>query len=193
MIGVAIKTAFSIVALSAMAMPVCAQLPRTLISAAPLAGAPSGSSAYRIRYYTTNLNGRRREVTGAVIVPDGPAAAEGRNIVAWAHGTSGIAESCAPSDSPDLYRSIAGLSDILQRGYVVVAADYEGLGSTGPHPYLVGESAARAVIDAVRATRQLPIAASTGRYAVWGESQGGQTALATGQIAARYADRKSVV
>ena len=185
--GVALQKTMSLLALLAMTTPVSAKVPQTLISSTPLAGAPSGSSAYRIRYYTTDLKGRRHEVTGAVIVPNGPSPVRGRDVVAWAHGTSGVAESCAPSDSPNLYRSIAGLPDMIKRGYVVVAADYEGLGSVGPHPFLVGESAARTVIDAVRATRQLRTTATTGRYAVWGESQGGQTALATGQIAGRYA------
>ena len=175
------------VAILGLAVPSVAQTPRTLISASPLANAPTGSSAYRISYYSTNLSGRRHEVTGAVIIPNGPPPVQGRNVIAWAHGTSGVAENCGPSSSPDLYRSIAGLPDMLQRGYVVVAADYEGLGSAGTHPYLVGDSAARTIIDAVRAVRELPAAATTDRYAVWGESQGGHSALATGQIAARYA------
>lgn len=193
----AIKKMYAFVGSFAMTMsaqaPAIAQAQETLISSTPLAGAPAGSSAYRIRYYTTDLSGRRREVTGAVIVPNGPAPARGRDVVAWTHGAAGIAESCAPSDSPNLYRSIAGMTGMLERGYVIVAADYQGLGSKGPHPFLVGESAARTVLDAVRATRQLPTAALTGRYAVWGESQGGHTALATGQIAKSYAPDLTLV
>lgn len=179
----------AVLALAALAAaaPAEAQDIKVLVSAAPLAGAPVGASAYRIRYWTTDLRGRRREVSGAVIAPNGLTPVGGRNVIAWAHGTSGIATSCAPSESPDLYRSIAGLTDILQRGFTVVAADYEGLGSPGPHPYLVGESAARTVLDAVRAAREMKSVSTTNRFAVWGESQGGQTALATGQIAARYA------
>lgn len=187
MLRATIGSTLWILAFLMMAISASAEAPPALISAVPLAGGPSGALAYRIRYYSTDTQGRRREVTGAVMTPDGPAPAGGRDVIAWAHGTSGVAESCAPSTSPDLYRSIAGLDAMLQRGYVVVAADYVGLGSTGPHPFLVGESAGRTVIDAVRAARQLPAAATTDRYAVWGESQGGHTALATGQIAAQYA------
>lgn len=170
MLRATIKSMFWMLACLMIATSASAEAPRALISAVPLAGGPSGTSAYRIRYYSTDLQGRRREVTGAVMIPDGPAPAGGRDIIAWAHGNSGVAESCAPSASPDLYHSIAGLDAMLQRGYVVVAADYAGLGSTGPHPFLVGESAGRTVIDAVRAARQLPAAATTNRYAVWGES-----------------------
>lgn len=187
MLRATIGSTFWMLALLMMATSASAEALPVLISAVPLTGGPSGALAYRIRYYSTDTQGRRREVTGAVMTPDGPAPAGGRDVIAWAHGTSGVAESCAPSTSPDLYRSIAGLDAMLQRGYVVVAADYVGLGSTGPHPFLVGESAGRTVIDAVRAARELPAAATTDRYAVWGESQGGHTALATGQIAAQYA------
>jgi alpha-beta hydrolase superfamily lysophospholipase len=69
----------------------------------------------------------------------------------------------------------------------VAATDYPGLGTAGPHPYLVGVSEARAVIDAVRAARQLPGAQASDQYAVWGHSQGGQAALFSGIIAQEYA------
>ena len=34
------------------------------------------------------------------------------------------------------------LARLLARGWVVVATDYPGLGTPGPHPYLVGQSEA---------------------------------------------------
>jgi alpha-beta hydrolase superfamily lysophospholipase len=80
-----------------------------------------------------------------------------------------------------------GLRDMVRHGYIVAATDYPGLGTEGPHPYLVGDSEARAVIDAVRAARQVPNAQAGDRYTVWGHSQGGQAALFTGALAASYA------
>ena len=68
---------------------------------------------------------------------------------------------------------------MLAHGYVVVATDYEGLGVPGVHPYLVGISEAHAVLDSVRAARELPAAQATHRFAVWGHSQGGHAALFT--------------
>jgi len=76
---------------------------------------------------------------------------------------------------------------MLARGYVVVATDYPGLGTAGPHPYLVGVSEGRAVLDSVRAARQVPGAGTGNRFTVWGHSQGGHAALFTGQIARSYA------
>ena len=43
-----------------------------------------------------------------------------------------------------------------ENGYAIAATDYPGLGTPGPHPYLVGDSEARAVIDSVRAARSFP-------------------------------------
>jgi acetyl esterase/lipase len=76
---------------------------------------------------------------------------------------------------------------LLERGYAIAATDYPGLGTPGPHPYLVGESEARAVIDSVRAARSFPGIGNSARYAVWGHSQGGQAALFTGMISKAYA------
>jgi acetyl esterase/lipase len=76
---------------------------------------------------------------------------------------------------------------MLQRGFVVTATDYPGLGTAGPHPYLVGISEGRAVLDSVRAARQMLGGGAQRRFAVWGHSQGGQAALFSGILAARYA------
>lgn len=173
-------------ALPAVATPV-------LIAVTPIAGAPSGASAYAIRYRSTGAQGGGVETSGVVIVPSGSAPAGGRDVVAWEHGTSGIADACAPSVNDWLFDSIAGLRPMLARGYVVVATDYEGLGSRGPHPYLVGTSAARSVVDAVRAARELKAAQTSARYVVWGESQGGHAALWTGQLAGRYAPELQLI
>jgi pimeloyl-ACP methyl ester carboxylesterase len=74
----------------------------------------------------------------------------------------------------------------VRAGFVVVAPDYPGLGSSGVHPYLVGPPTARSMLDAVRAAEQIPGAAAGKRFAAWGESQGGHAALWTGQLAKSY-------
>ena len=72
--------------------------------------------------------------------------------------TTGGADACAPSRatkaSPSLAYMTSGdriATDLLGKGFAVVRPDYEGIGSPGPHPYLIGKSLARAVIDAARA------------------------------------------
>jgi len=160
----------------------------------PQDGGTSGSGkAYRMLYRSTGLKGQPIAVSGTVFLPDAPAPEGGRAIVAWAHPTTGVVEKCAPTLLPDLSGTIPGLEDMLARGWVVAATDYPGLGTPGMHPYLIGESEGRSVLDSVRAVRQLPDAAAGDRFAVWGHSQGGHAALFTGQLAAKYAPELKLV
>jgi acetyl esterase/lipase len=168
--------------------------PGEIIRVWPLeGGAPGNSEAFRILYRSTGLNGEPIEVSGAIHFPSGPAPAGGRNVIAWAHPTSGVVQACAPSLMPDNSGMIWGLPDMLAQGYVVVATDYPGLGTPGIHPYLIGVSEARAVLDSVRAARALPHTGASNRFAVWGHSQGGQAALFTGELAASYAPELKLV
>jgi pimeloyl-ACP methyl ester carboxylesterase len=161
--------------------------PGTLVRQEPIDGAPLGASAYRVLYRSTGMKGEPIFVSGVIIVPPGDPPPGGRPIVAWAHPTSGITSRCAPSLAIFLFQQIQGLRTFVERGYVVAATDYPGLGTLETHPYLVGDSEARAVIDAVRVAGTLPGAGGGKRFTVWGHSQGGQAALFTGLIAGSYA------
>jgi alpha-beta hydrolase superfamily lysophospholipase len=164
-----------------------------LIRVQPIAGAPDGATAYRILYRSEGLRGEPIAVSGVVIVPAGAPSENGRPIVAWAHPTTGVVPICAPSLARVLFQSIQGLRDMLARGYVIAATDYPGLGTPGPHPYLVGTSEGRAVLDSVRAARNIPDAGSGRRFAVWGHSQGGQAVLFAGILAGSYAPELQLV
>jgi pimeloyl-ACP methyl ester carboxylesterase len=76
---------------------------------------------------------------------------------------------------------------IVMAGWVVVATDYSFAEKGGPHPYLVGEGEARAVLDSVRAARQMSELTLDKRMVAWGYSQGGHAALWTGIVGPRYA------
>jgi hypothetical protein len=112
--------------------------------------------AFRILYRSTDPSGRPIPVSGAIYIPNGPAPAGGRNIIAWAHPTSGVVPPCAPSLMPDVGGMMWNLGNMIAEGYIVVATDYPGLGTDGIHPYLIGESEARSVLDSVRAAREMP-------------------------------------
>ncbi|MCP3396734.1 alpha/beta fold hydrolase [Bradyrhizobium sp. CCGB20] len=161
--------------------------PGSLVRQEPMDGAPLGASSYRVLYRSTGLKGDSILVSGVVIVPQGPPPPGGRPIVAWAHPTSGIVPRCAPSLAIFLFQQIQGLRSMVARGYIVAATDYPGLGTPGPHPYLVGESEGRAVLDIVRVARDLPGAGGARDFALWGHSQGGQAVLFAGQLAPSYA------
>jgi pimeloyl-ACP methyl ester carboxylesterase len=161
--------------------------PGTLVRQEVIDGAPLGATTYRVLYRSTGLNDKPILVSGVVIVPPGDPPPGGRPIIAWAHPTSGVVPRCAPSLAIFLFEQIQGLRSFVRDGYVVAATDYPGLGTAGPHPYLVGTSEGRAVIDAVRVAGSLPGAGGGKRFLVWGHSQGGHASLFTGAIAKSYA------
>src|SRR5580658_8733412 len=161
--------------------------PGTLVRQEVIDGAPLGATTYRVLYRSTGLDDKPILVSGVVIVPAGDPPPGGRPIVAWAHPTSGVVPRCAPSLAIFLFEQIQGLRSFIRDGYVVAATDYPGLGTPEPHPYLVGTSEARAVLDSVRVAGSLPGAGRGKKFVVWGHSQGGHAALFTGIIAKDYA------
>lgn len=166
--------------------PLPPQAPGELIWSAPV-DAPSDSSAWRVLYHSTAVDGRDIAVSGVVVAPNGSAPAGGRPVVALAHPTTGLADACAPSKQDGLGIPDVVLSPLLDAGYVVTATDYEGLGTPGPHPYGVGVSAARSVLDSVRAARGIPDAHASQRAVLFGHSQGGHAAFFAARVAPQYA------
>lgn len=164
----------------------------SLIRQEPVAGSPAGSVAIRFLYRTTKADGAPIAGSGIVIMPDQPLPTQDRPVIVWAHPTTGVMPPCAPTISSTFFEKVQGLKDMLARGYVVVAPDYPGLGTVGPHAYLIGEDAARSILDSVRAVRGLPVKAGD-RFAVWGHSQGGHAAIYTGLVAERYAPELRLV
>ena len=161
----------------------------TIVRTEVVNGYVAGATTYRVLYTSTGYDGTRTAVSGLIFVPDGPAPAEPRKIVSFTHGTVGIAVNCAPSALTSVSDApiFEGLDLFLGAGYVVTATDYQGLGTEGPHPYLVGAAEAADALDLVRAAHTLPEAHAGTTFATWGHSQGGHASLFTGQNAATYA------
>ena len=170
--------------------------PGDIIRTEPITeGVPEGARAWRILYRSTAFDtGKPIAVSGVIFVPKGRATRDGRPIVAWAHPTTGVASKCAPSIPANGGENmIPGLESFLQDGYAVVATDYPGLGTQGPHPYLVGSSEGRAVLDSVRAAQNFRRAGTGNRFVLWGHSQGGQAVLFSAQMAPTYAPELELV
>ena len=171
--------------------PVPDEDPGTLIKDEVVDAPDVNGTLYRVMYVSESLQDEPIAVTGLVAVPSTPPPDGGYPVIAWAHGTTGLADICAPSLNET---SAAGLvNQLLDQGYVVAATDYEGLGTPGRHPYVVGESEARGVYDSVRAAGQLPDVELSDQIAVWGHSQGGHAAMFNLDIADDYAPEFDVV
>lgn len=170
---------------------VAAAAPGELIDRVEIRAGP-GTRAWFVVYGSTGLDGQPVAVSGIVMAPVAPlAAGDGYPVVAWAHGTAGIADVCSPSK--DGMTDLEPLRSLALQGYVVTATDYEGLGTDGIHPYLVGISEGRSVLDSIRAARALPEANAGTRAVVIGISQGGHATLWAAELQASYAPELTVL
>lgn len=141
--------------------------PGTIVRTEGVDDPPPGSREWKILYLSRSYTGRPTAASGLLFVSTGPAPEGGRKVVVSTYGTIGVASRCAGSNlGAKSWPAIDGLHEFLRRGYLVVAPDYEGLGTPGPHPYLVGDSEAWAALDAVRAARRSAPARAGMQFAV---------------------------
>ncbi|ENV17538.1 alpha/beta hydrolase [Acinetobacter guillouiae] len=157
---------------------------------------PNAAESVVMTYKMKGITGKETQATALVFTPKAAPPVGGWPIVAWAHGTAGAADKCAPSKNLLITTSILGvdkstynmIESLVKAGYVVVAPDYEGLGEPSGnemHPFLHVKSAAYSVTDAVVAIKSWLGNKASNKWAVLGHSQGGHAALATAQYAAR--------
>lgn len=168
---------------------------------------------FRVAYATTGEAGSVVTSCALVALPDGN---DIDGVVAWAHGTIGLKETCQPSNSPDAFvgpmpggigapakggqQTDGALVNILQDGYAVVATDYPsaGMGSSNLQRYVLGVAEGLAVIDSARVLTGNAAKFGLSRInanaelplVTWGHSQGGGSALWAGQLAQDYLDAR---
>lgn len=172
--------------------------PGDLIWARTVPGTVVGGTTWLVLYRSLSEDGVAAAVSGVVVVPTGAPPATPRPVVAVAHSTVGLADQCAPS------RVLAGggggevggfAAAAMAQGWVLAATDYRGLGTPGPHPYLVGQRAGRDVLDIVRAVGHLPDtgADASSPVILVGHSQGGGASVFAAELAPAYAPELHVV
>jgi pimeloyl-ACP methyl ester carboxylesterase len=137
---------------------------------------PKGATAVRILYHSVDATGGDVATSGVVLIPAGKPGPKGWPVIAWAHGTSGVARQCAPSAMKDVYYGDEGLMPMVAAGFAVVATDYHGLGSDGgPHQYINKVAQAHDVVYSIPAARAA-VKSLGAKWVVDGHSQGGLAA-----------------
>ena len=157
-----------------------------------------GAQAWKIAYISSDAMERKTIATGLLIAPISKGPAEGRPILAWAHGTTGSAQNCGPSQIIDPTAplneyflvdgnswtdyGIPNVEAFIKEGYVIVATDYQGLGGGGKHQYAVAQTNGRDVINSARAASSMKEIGAGKKTVVYGWSQGGGATIAAASL-----------
>lgn len=173
------------------------QAPGTLLHSESISTTLTNARAWKIRYTTADVCGTAHESTGLVIAP----ASSGTDVpvVTWCHGTTGLGDASCPSDQPDPARDlityftaeatrqidygVPGLQAFIDRGWVVCATDYQGLGTPGMHQYTLNVTNAQDAVYIVHAAKALDLGLSS-RFGCMGWSQGGGAAAGVAELSA---------
>lgn len=169
--------------------PLVPAAPGTLIRSEPFTGydLPPRARAVRILYHSRARDGRDIAASGVVLLPAGVAPVGGWPVIAWAHGTSGVARQCAPSLMRDVEYGSEGLMPMVAAGFAVVATDYAGLGTPGPHQYDNKIAQANDVVYSVPAARTA-VPSLGARWVTIGHSQGGVAVWGVAELEATLHD-----
>ncbi|EPE33126.1 alpha/beta-Hydrolase [Glarea lozoyensis ATCC 20868] len=153
---------------------------------------PAATTLSRFVYQSKTFSGSLVPVSAYVLWPSSPRTSpDGFQVVAWAHGTSGISAENAPSHTKNLWQHFLAPYQLVCQGYVVVATDYAGLGVSKTadgksivHEYLALPAHANDVVYSVLAAQEAFPELSRSWVAV-GHSQGGGATLAVAQRQAK--------
>ena len=174
-----------------------------------------GARMFRVLYTTAGVDEKHVQAScGLVLIPTKPKDRT-NEVVAYAHGTIGMHQSCQPSNNPTNFLTGLGaisygqgkyavrgkqkfgiLQGLIDGGRTVAATDYySGLGepASAQQNYVLGVPAAAATLDSVRAAVQVENALEkkgkdpkSWKVATWGISQGGHAAFWAAQLAKDY-------
>jgi acetyl esterase/lipase len=145
-----------------------------------------------VKFSSYDTNNQPLVIYARIYIPS-----DSRNlpIFAFAPGTTGIGDQCAPSlEQPQTTNWANYESHMVTyagQGYASVTPDYEGMRDPDRiHHYMVGELEGRTLIDSVRALENWDGAKGrldTSKIVLGGYSQGGHAAMWADKIATTYA------
>ena len=144
----------------------------------------SGALAGRaVTFPAIGIDGVPREQSGLIHLPDSAAPDGGYPVVVYGHMTTGASAGAAPSRAEPghvewrrISQGDALCARLLRRGIAVLRPDYEGIGSAGTHPYLIGASLGESMRAMMRARRSFDERLGD-RWVLAGHSEGAVAAM----------------
>lgn len=149
-------------------------------------------AAYKVRYQTIDPFGNMIQASGALVVPEGDSL-RAMPLASYQHGTETADYNMASQGGSEIIIGVV----MASTGYLCAMPDYLGLGEgPGLHYYTHARSEATAVIDMLRASRDL--APKVGckwdkRLFLFGYSQGGHATMAAHREIQNYYEPEFVV
>ena len=135
-----------------------------------------------ILYRSQRADGKVTAVSGIVSVPKGKAPKKGWPVITYAHGTTGIADQCAPSTRRDRqpgapqHVRLPAAQPLAEGGLRRPAHGLQGPRHAGHPPVPRRHAEGRTTLDIVRAARKFDKHLNK-PFAICGHSQGGHAAL----------------
>jgi hypothetical protein len=143
-----------------------------------------GVEELRVSLRTERSDGVPGATTAFILLPE-PRPTEPMDTIVWAHGTTGLADLCAPSRYPGYYGYLPYV--YAAQGYAVIGPDYAGLGNEGVQGYGNARDTAHSLLDAPGALSEvLGPEMLTGKVVMAGYSQGGGAVLNAQALEASY-------
>lgn len=174
--------------------------PGTILKVRPLVAQSSASKtmaakAWHLMLRSTDHKGRAVASVATVFLPAN-APATGRKVVAHNPAYDSLTLESAPSYAYVKGVALAGeqstVQGFLDKGYVVVVSDYEGLDSL----WAVGKNSGQGLLDAVRAAESFPdlgLSGSATPVAITGYSGGAIAATWANELYKQYAPELNIV
>jgi len=150
-----------------------------------------------LNYSASGPKAESSNASGVLLMPVGSCQTSAAPLVAHARGTEVLkSKTMADAQNPE---TVFLAAMYASQGYAVVATDYLGFAKSAfpYHPYLHADSAARAVLDSIRAAREAVGVVGgklSGKVMLTGYSQGGHSSMAAQRLAERdYASEFNIV
>jgi pimeloyl-ACP methyl ester carboxylesterase len=139
----------------------------------------TGVTLYEVQFDTVIPEWENQPTLGSglLAVPDDGATSH--PLVSYQHGTV-FGRDEVPSRPDNSYETQLALAAFASQGYVVIGADYFGLGpSQAPNCFIVPQGTVQAMLDHYRASQAVlaALGQSTPQFFVWGWSQGGWSTM----------------